>query len=391
MNQKIIVLVFVATYLPGCKGGGPIRSITNIVNALCDDFEFRIVTSDRDLFDKCQYVNIKVDCWCQVGNAQVFYLSPKSRSFLFLAKLLSETSYNVLYLNSFFNPVFTQIPLLLMYFCLVPLRPVVIAPRGEFSTGALSIRSFKKLTFIWLTSLFGLYRSVNWHATAGHELIDLQAVLPYVKPKNITVAPVLSQQLNLLVEYSSLEIFRIVFVSRISPMKNLKFALKVLAKVNIPVQFSIYGPIEDVSYWDGCNELISKLPKHISVKYGGVLDHSQVLDVISQNELFFLPTFGENYGHVIMESLLAGTPVLIADTTPWRNLQDLGVGWDVSLDNEDDFVVIIQEVAQLSRDDYLSLRSNARKYATENAVDPISVSANRSLFLSAALSLGNVN
>jgi hypothetical protein len=42
------VLVLLPTYLPGYLAGGPIRSIANMVDALGDEFEFRIVTSDRD-------------------------------------------------------------------------------------------------------------------------------------------------------------------------------------------------------------------------------------------------------------------------------------------------------------------------------------------------------
>ena len=43
------VLVTIGSYLPGYKAGGPIRSVANLIDALGDDFEFRVVTSDKDL------------------------------------------------------------------------------------------------------------------------------------------------------------------------------------------------------------------------------------------------------------------------------------------------------------------------------------------------------
>ena len=38
--------------------------------------------------------------------------------------------------------------------------------------------------------------------------------------------------------------------------------------------------------------------------------------MFQEYDLLFLPTKGENFGHVILESMSAGTPVLISDTTP---------------------------------------------------------------------------
>ena len=45
----------------------------------------------------------------------------------------------------------------------------------------------------------------------------------------------------------------------------------------------------------------------------------------------FLPTFAENYGHSIVEALSVGTPMLISDNSPWKNLQEKGFGWEISL------------------------------------------------------------
>ena len=46
-----------------------------------------------------------------------------------------------------------------------------------------------------------------------------------------------------------------------------------------------------------------------------------------------LPTHGESFGHIIVEAWAAGCPVLISDRTPWRELREQGVGWDVPLDH----------------------------------------------------------
>jgi len=53
--DKPRILVVTGHYLPGFKAGGPLRSVANLVNCLRDEFEFLILTSDRDLGDTEAY------------------------------------------------------------------------------------------------------------------------------------------------------------------------------------------------------------------------------------------------------------------------------------------------------------------------------------------------
>src|SRR3712207_4498206 len=105
---KPIILTFLAYYLPGYKSGGPARSIENMVEHLSEDLQFWIVTADRDVHEPEPYLGIKVDQWNRVANANVFYASPAARGFTHVTKLIRETPHDLLYLNSFFNPVFTS-------------------------------------------------------------------------------------------------------------------------------------------------------------------------------------------------------------------------------------------------------------------------------------------
>ena len=49
--SKVKILIFVGYYLPGYKGGGALRTIVNLVQHLGEEFDFWIVTRDRDLGD----------------------------------------------------------------------------------------------------------------------------------------------------------------------------------------------------------------------------------------------------------------------------------------------------------------------------------------------------
>ena len=142
MKKKI--LCFVGHYLPGYKAGGPIQSIANLVENLGDEFEFYIICNDRDQLDRQPYANVKIDEWNVVSKARVFYASSKNLNFKGIRKLLNETKYDLLYFNSFFSFKFTILPLVIYKFFLLSKKPCVIAPRGEFSLGALKLKHIKK-------------------------------------------------------------------------------------------------------------------------------------------------------------------------------------------------------------------------------------------------------
>ena len=166
-------------------------------------------------------------------------------------------------------------------------------------------------------------------------------------------------------------------------MKNLDYALEILSKVGINVRFDIYGPKEDKNYWSHCLELIKNMPENIIIKYNGALKNNAVHDMLKMHDLLFLPTKGENFGHVILESMSAGTPVLIADTTPWRNLQENGAGWDIPLESPHKFVSAIEYAFSINTDEYVHFRNSTRNYAVKFANDDSILESSRRLFMNA--------
>ena len=62
-NTKLKILVFCDYYLPGFKAGGPIRSISNIIVNLHEEFDFHIYTSDRDFLMEGPYSDIQLGHW----------------------------------------------------------------------------------------------------------------------------------------------------------------------------------------------------------------------------------------------------------------------------------------------------------------------------------------
>ncbi|MCV2368251.1 glycosyltransferase family 4 protein [Roseateles oligotrophus] len=390
-SVKPIVLVFAAFYVPGYRGGGPIRSIENMVARLSDEFEFLIVSSDRDLDDKRSYENVNVDSWNEIGPSKVFYASPSVGSFLNLIRLLREIKYDILYLNSFFGVKFSILPLFILWLRLAARKPVVLAPRGEFSSGALKLKSWKKSVYIKLARHFGIYRDVIWHASTDFESVDIKRTFEVeagsiVQASNMLVAADLLSSGLLNGGISSAcggrgaGCLSVCFLSRLSPKKNLGFALNILAHVSVPMRFTIYGPLEDPDYWRLCKNLIDELPKHITVTYAGSVPHEQVVTTLAKHDVFFLPTLGENFGHVFLEAWAAGVPVLVSDQTPWRDLERRKLGWDISLDVPADFVQALEEAALFDDVKWAHLRQECQKFANSQTQDVDALAANRALF-----------
>ena len=382
-NVRTTVLMPIHHYLPGYRSGGPIRKLSNLVQGLGDEYTFKVVTRDRDSGDKTPYPGVAIDAWSRVAKAETLYLSPSSRSFRGLWRLLRDTDYDLLYLNSFFELHFAIKPLLLRRLGLVPRKPVIVAPNGEFSVGALELKGLKKRLYLLLAKLLRLYGGVLWQAASKYEVAEIHRefggkanvlrVPDYVNVSAVTGTP----RESFRKEPGSLGAFSL---SRVSRIKNLAGALRMLHGLEGKISFDIYGPLEDESYWAECQEIIRSLPENVTVAYRGAVPHEEVGRVMAEHELFLFPTLGEGFGNVILESLASGCPVLVSDQTPWRGLEAKGVGWDVPLDDRARFQGILQECVDMDSATHASLSRRALEYAAHYAQDPYLLDTYRAMF-----------
>jgi glycosyltransferase involved in cell wall biosynthesis len=384
-TQRTTVLTFARYYLPGYRGGGPIRTLASMVDRLSDEFDFHIVTLGRDAGDTKPYTGVDLEQWTTVGKAKVFYCGTRAASSV--VQVVRRTPHDVLYLNSFFDPLFTTLPLLVQRTGLTRTPRVVLAPRGEFSHGALLLKNLKKRAFLTAAKHFGLHRGITWQASSDMEASDISRMMEVAGAtgrialaRNLASHSSAADVSRATIVRAVDEPLRICFLSRISPMKNLDFALRVLANIPVAVRFDVYGPLEDMTYWQECVRIIETLPPHVTVQHHGSVQHDRVIEVLAQHDLFFCPSRGENFGHAIHESLRAGTPVLLSDRTPWRDVDCERVGWALPLGDPAAFASAIIEASKWDPATRRELAARAIAYATRVGTDRDAESANRSLF-----------
>jgi glycosyltransferase involved in cell wall biosynthesis len=372
------------------------------VEALGDEFSFDIITADRDLGDTCSYPGITSSTWHTVGKARVLYLSPDQRRLVNWCHLLRTLSYDAIYLNSFFSTQ-TIRTLLLRRLHFLSNKPMLLAPRGEFCPGALSVKGSKKRVYIAFSKLMGLTKKSVWQASSEIEKQDIATNYlgiynDELRFKVLVAEDIGSSRKKSLIANScepcsgngddtvfrtkKIGSIKAVFLSRIVRNKNVDKAIRILSQVKGQVEFDIYGPIEDESYWSECEALIATLPEDIRVIYRGAIHPDEVPEVLSRYHLFLFPTLTENFGHVILEALDAGCLALISDRTPWQDFQGKRIGWTLPLDKIESFGEAVGEVLAMDDVTFQQRSQLARLFAFEAMTNPAVLDANRQLFLS---------
>jgi hypothetical protein len=325
--------------------GGPVKSIGEFVSKM-NGF-YRI-----DLMYKKSFFNVKIIKRNIEQNTVIH----------FILNYKIYQKYDVIYLNSFFSPQSILIVVLKRIGFIN--KRIIIAPRGELSRGALSLKTKKKYLYLYIAKIISLYKRIEFHVTSElekKEFCDIFHNTVWNIPNLITYPDI---QLNNKKKMRGK--LRILFLSRITKKKKLDFSLDLLLKNNFDgdIVFDIYGPVEDVSYWKACQkkiELINKI-SNIKALYKGVVKANQVYDVLNKYDCFILPTLNENFGHVIVEAMQCGVIPLLSDKTPWSDLNKYDAGWSINILENNVFIKAIQEMIYMNKDDYYCKSNNTIEY-----------------------------
>jgi glycosyltransferase involved in cell wall biosynthesis len=357
------ILIFMKTYLPGFKSGGPVRAISNMIETLAGTLNCFVVTHDRDVGDTTHYPNIVPNCWHETEDASIFYSS--SITFATVLRAYRDVKPSLIYLNSFYGSV-TRLVLLSRRVGLLGNVPILIAPRGEFSPEAMKIKKYRKLIYRRFSTFLGLYRGLDWQVSSPHEKEDLLRATPQLAPDVIHLTREFSSRVSFAESWLPKEPgkLRLVFVARISEMKNVDFLFRLLPRINGELELNLYGPVADgdASYWRRCQRMLDGIPANIKATYHGSIVPENVPTVHRRHHFLILPTRGENFCHSAVEALNNGIPVILSDATPWRNLSHQRAGFDIPLSDENAWTAAIQHCVDMDAAEYSQYLEGVRKY-----------------------------
>lgn len=379
-HKKKHVLVFIDWFLPGDKAGGPVRSCANLIGHLGNDFDFSVITRDTDYTSETPYASVKSDAWNILPDGKrVYYISAGQLNRSAIERLLREEKYDAVYVNGIWSQPFTAWPLRALKKMKNEAKAVV-AVRGMLAPSAMAIKAAKKKTFLAYAKLRGIFSDVLFHATSETEAAQTKAV--FGTNANVQVAGNFPRfdKTAASPRRRTGKTLKLVNVARVAPEKNTLYAIRALAGVKVPLEADFYGAVYDPAYWNECEGALADLPADVNVKFHPPVDSEEVPALLKNYDFLFLPTRGENFGHIILEALQAGLPVLISDKTPWRNLQPQHAGWDLPLEKPEAFAAIIGSLAVMEEPVYREWSEGALKLAEQYSSSPELLEANRKLF-----------
>jgi glycosyltransferase involved in cell wall biosynthesis len=262
--------------------------------------------------------------WSERDGIRVYYARSGALGLLGLVRELIGLRPKYVYVNSLFNAAFSILPLLLHRVGAWPGSRLVVAPRGELDEGALALKAVKKRIYLLAARAFRLFDGVTWHASSELEAKNIRrapvASGPVLIKENETLLPPVAA----IPADENGEELRLVTVGRISPKKQVHLLLEALRGVSGTFVLDVVGESDDAGYMRRLSSLSCQLGG--KVRWRGAQDREHVLDFFRKADYACFPTAGENFGHVIAESLANACPVVVMDVTPWTDLVRSGGG-----------------------------------------------------------------
>lgn len=213
-------------------------------------------------------------------------------------------------------------------------KKIIICPRGSFSHFTLHYK-WSLLKSLWLSVLIKpLCKDVCWHVSSYLEEQDILKLFPKadIKVINDGIDYNTFQDIDkldkkeLLYKFTNHNFEKIshIFFSmgRLHKIKRFDAVIDafVLFLNDYPdAKLLIAGPD------DGCrNNLLKQIQDlHLSnsVFLIGSLDFRSKCLVMGNVDLFILASYFESFGIVVAESLACGTPVVVSNNTPWKDIE----------------------------------------------------------------------
>ena len=223
--------------------------------------------------------------------------------------------------------------------------PLIISPRGTLSSYSFATNNsrVKRLIHEGLGKYL-LRRSVI-HVTSKHEEA---AIRQLVTPKQIFVLPNLVKlpgKKIAVTKDDDAAPLKLIFFSRIEPKKGLDILFAALKNVKIKFTLTIAGN-GDEAYISLLKIMAADYGIADTITWAGFLQDDK-FEVLGRHDLFALPSHDENFGNAVIESLAAGTPVLVSNNVGLHDyVTQNNLGWACKT-NATDLMRTINEIGLL--------------------------------------------
>ncbi|MEM9213301.1 MAG: glycosyltransferase [Cyanobacteria bacterium P01_F01_bin.150] len=214
--------------------------------------------------------------------------------------------------------------------------PLITSPRGMLETWSRKRSRLKKGLAWWLYEYKNLDCVTAFHATSQSEVASIRQAgfkQPIALISDGVALPGNNEKPErdiLFKEFPQLSSPNwLLFLSRLHPKKGLEDLLEVWKLIS--PKFSDWHLIIAGPDWQNYRNKLEKLTKSYSldksVTFTGMLTGDKKISALHNSDLFVLPTYSENFGIAIAESLSYGVPAITTKGAPWQDLEINKCGW----------------------------------------------------------------
>lgn len=237
-------------------------------------------------------------------------------------------------------------------------KPCVIAPHGMLYPQALQVSAWKKKIVSTVFQRKDLETASCLQATCMAELEHIRA---FGLNNPVAVIPnglVIDDSLE--IRKTSNSVRRFAFVGRLNRIKNVDLLLSAWSKLGDKTrncELLIIGD-GDTAYKKELEEFATA-NKLNNVRFLGFIMGKDLQKLVHSIDFQILPSKSENFGMVVPEALIQGSPVIASKGTPWSDLETFDCGWWV--DNDIDTLISTLLIAiNLSEQDRLGMGERGR-------------------------------
>lgn len=358
------ILQINASYKPAYIYGGPTMSVSKLSEALVKaGNNVQVYTTTANGLTELQ-AGIQ-----QVDGVQVNYFPRITKDHshfspqLLWAVWKQARQFDAVHIHAWWN-------LVSVLSCLVAIMrkvPVVVSPRGTLSNYSFH----NKNAFIkqCIHSLLGkpLLSKCFVHVTSTREA---KSICQLIKPKQIISLPnfiELSQASNQ-THNRDANVLQLLFLSRIEEKKGLDILIISLKKITVPYHLTIAGSGEP-DYVARLKQLSLQNDVAANISWIGFQGDNK-FNIMAQADLLILPSYDENFGNVVIESLSVGTAVLLSENVGLADyVTENNFGWICTTEPDS----VAQVINDINRDDLAVIRQNApyiiaRDFNEENLI-----------------------
>ena len=241
--------------------------------------------------------------------------------FIWLCRNLKN--YEFIVLTSIFYPM-TWFSAIL---CILYKKKFSISPRGELEPNAIKINYFKKrfIFYLFLKKIFNRAQFIL--VTSKQELIYSRTYFNKMKYEIIPNFIDLNE-----INFSKPDILKkrdILFLGRIHPKKGIENLIKAYFKLPDFIRkdhnLLIVGS-GNKNYTKSLVKLSQTGPNLGKIKFLGHKSGNAKSKIYKKSKIMVLPSYSENFGNVVLESLCECTPVIASKFTPWKELKLFNCG-----------------------------------------------------------------